>query len=129
MKFNSVEEIISELKTGRMVILVDDENRENEGDLVMAAEKVTPENINFMLFHGRGLICVPMTPDKIDRLNLDPMVRINADTYKTAFTVSVDAKSGVTTGISAFDRAKTIKMLSRDDAVPSDFTVPGHIFP
>ncbi|MCK9555878.1 bifunctional 3,4-dihydroxy-2-butanone-4-phosphate synthase/GTP cyclohydrolase II [bacterium] len=129
MKFNSVEEIISELKEGRMVILVDDENRENEGDLVMAAEKVSPETINFMLSHGKGLICVPMSPDRIDKLNLDPMVRINADTYKTAFTVSVDARNGVSTGISAFDRAKTIKLLADDKSIPSDFVVPGHIFP
>ncbi len=129
MKFNSVEEIIPELKAGRMVILVDDENRENEGDLVMAAENVSPEAINFMLSHGKGLICVPMSPDRIDKLNLDPMVRINADTYKTAFTVSVDARNGVSTGISAFDRAKTIKLLADDKSAPSDFVVPGHIFP
>lgn len=129
MKFNSVEEIISDLKEGRMVILVDDENRENEGDLVMAAEKVSPESINFMLSHGKGLICVPMSPERIDRLNLDPMVRMNADSYKTAFTVSVDARNGVSTGISAFDRAKTIKLLADNKSTPSDFTVPGHIFP
>ncbi|MDD5645357.1 MAG: bifunctional 3,4-dihydroxy-2-butanone-4-phosphate synthase/GTP cyclohydrolase II [bacterium] len=129
MKFNSVEEIISELKEGRMVILVDDENRENEGDLVMAAEKVSPESINFMLSHGKGLICVPMSPERIDRLNLDPMVRMNADSYKTAFTVSVDARNGVSTGISAFDRARTIKLLADNKSAPSDFTVPGHIFP
>ncbi|MBN2190667.1 MAG: bifunctional 3,4-dihydroxy-2-butanone-4-phosphate synthase/GTP cyclohydrolase II [Candidatus Aureabacteria bacterium] len=129
MKFNSVEEIISELKEGRMVILVDDENRENEGDLVMAAEKVSPESINFMLSHGKGLICVPMSSERIDRLNLDPMVRMNADSYKTAFTVSVDARNGVSTGISAFDRAKTIKLLADNKSAPSDFTVPGHIFP
>ena len=112
MKFNTVKEIIEDLKKGKIVILVDDENRENEGDLVMASEKATPGDINFMASRGKGLICVPMEGKKLDNLNLEPMVKTSMDSYKTAFTVSVDAKEGTTTGISAHDRAKTIKLLS-----------------
>ncbi len=129
MKFNTVKEIIEDLKKGKIVILVDDENRENEGDLVMASEKATPGDINFMASRGKGLICVPMEGKKLDNLNLEPMVKTSMDSYKTAFTVSVDAKEGTTTGISAHDRAKTIKLLSSPGSVSSDFLRPGHIFP
>jgi 3,4-dihydroxy 2-butanone 4-phosphate synthase/GTP cyclohydrolase II len=128
IKFNNVEKAIEDIKQGKMVIVVDDEDRENEGDLVMAAEMATPEAINFMIRFGRGLVCVPLTAQRIEELDLPPMVAYNTDSHDTAFTVSVDARN-TTTGISAFERALTIKKLIAPDAVPSDFTRPGHIFP
>src|SRR5512136_1475608 len=109
MKFNSIEEAIDDINKGKMVILVDDEDRENEGDLTMAAEKVTPEAVNFMATHGRGLICLSLTPERATTLGLRPMVERNESPYQTAFTVSVEARDGVTTGISAHDRAVTIR--------------------
>lgn len=127
--FNKIEDAIEDIKQGKMIIVVDDENRENEGDLVMAAEKVTPEAINFMAKFGRGLICVPMEGKKLDKLKIHPMVSPNQEVMKTAFTVSVDAKEGITTGISAYDRYVTIQKLVSKDAKPSDFVKPGHIFP
>jgi len=129
--FASVEEAIHEIKSGRMIIMVDDEDRENEGDFVMAAQFVTPEAINFMAKYGRGLICLPMDEKLIDRLDLKLMTVDENDKYKTAFTVSIDAhpKFGVTTGISAFDRATTIQTAIRPDARPEDLVKPGHVFP
>ena len=129
MPLISIEEAIKDIKAGRMVILVDDEDRENEGDLTMAAEAVTPEAINFMAKHGRGLICLSMTGEKIDSLNLPLMVEHNTSTFQTGFTVSIEARCGVTTGISAADRATTILMAVADDAQPTDLVRPGHIFP
>ena len=125
----TIEEAIRDIRAGRMVILVDDEDRENEGDLCMAAETVTPEAINFMATYGRGLICLPMTPDKIDALGLPPMVDNNTSPYGTGFTVSVESRCGVSTGISAADRATTILTAVADDAKPRDLVRPGHIFP
>ncbi len=125
----TIEETIRDIREGRMVILVDDEDRENEGDLCMAAEAVTPEAINFMAKHGRGLICLPMTPDKIDALDLPPMVDHNTSPYGTGFTVSIEARCGVSTGISAADRATTILTAVADDASSRDLVRPGHIFP
>jgi 3,4-dihydroxy 2-butanone 4-phosphate synthase/GTP cyclohydrolase II len=129
MPFNTIEEIIEDIRSGRTVIIVDDENRENEGDLVMAAEKVTPEAVNFLCLHGRGLICAPMAGEILDRLDIHPMVRNSGDPFKTAFTVSVDAKDGVTTGISAADRARTIRVLADDASRSEDLVQPGHVFP
>ena len=128
-KFDSIPDLVEELKAGRMIILADDENRENEGDLVMAAEKVTPEAINFMISKGRGLVCVPMTPERLTALGLEPMVRNNRDSYGTAFTVSVDAAAEITTGISAADRARTISILADPARGPEDIVSPGHVFP
>jgi len=125
----SVEAILDELRAGRMIVLVDDEARENEGDLVCAAEHVTPETINFMAAHGRGLICLPMAGERADRLGLYPQVSDNTSRYGTAFTVSIDAATGVTTGISAADRARTVHLACRDNAEASDFVRPGHMFP
>ena len=125
----SIEDAIEEIRQGRMVILVDDEDRENEGDLCMAAEAVTPEAINFMATYGRGLICLSMTPEKIDSLDLPPMVDHNTSPYGTGFTVSIEARCGVSTGISAADRATTIQTAVADDAGPRDLVRPGHIFP
>jgi len=126
---NSVEEILEELKSGRMIVLVDDESRENEGDLVCAAQFVTPELINFMAKFGRGMICMPMTNARADQLALYPQVSDNTSQYNTAFTVSIDAATGVSTGISAADRARTIDICCRDDAKPGDLVRPGHMFP
>jgi len=124
-----IPEIIEELRNGRMIILVDNEDRENEGDLVIAAEYCTPEVINFMATHGRGLICVPMTQARARELELDLMVENNQDKYGTAFTVSVDAREETTTGISAHDRARTVKVLIDNSSGPADLRKPGHIFP
>lgn len=126
--FNTIEEAIQELKKGNMVIVVDDEDRENEGDLLMAAEMVKPEHINFMAKYGRGLICVPMLKERLDELNIKSMVTNNTDPKETAFTVSVDSARS-TTGISAHERAQTIQHMLEKDAKPSDFNRPGHIFP
>ena len=125
----TIEEAIKDIREGRMVILVDDEDRENEGDLCIAAEAVTPEAINFMAKYGRGLICLSMTPDKLDALDLPPMVDHNTSPYGTGFTVSIEARCGVSTGISAADRATTILTAVADDAKPRDLVRPGHIFP
>ncbi len=129
MAFKRVQEIIEEIAEGRMVIVVDDEDRENEGDLVIAASKASAENINFMAKNGRGLICVPMTADRLRELGLRRMVESSADLYDTAFTVSVDSRAGITTGISAADRALTVKLLADPASKPSDFVQPGHVFP
>jgi 3,4-dihydroxy 2-butanone 4-phosphate synthase/GTP cyclohydrolase II len=126
---NSILEILDELRAGKMVVLIDDEDRENEGDLVCAAEKVTPEIINFMAKYGRGLICLPMTADRCDQLQLHPQTIENTARLGTAFTVSVDAAKGITTGISAADRARTVQVAIADDTKPSDLARPGHIFP
>jgi len=126
--FNSVEEAIEDIKAGKMLIVVDDEDRENEGDLVMAAEKVTPQAINFMATYGRGLICVPMKGERLDELDIRQMVFDNTDNHETAFTVSVDYKT-TRTGISAFERAETIQALISPHVKPSNFRRPGHVFP
>ncbi|WP_027856317.1 bifunctional 3,4-dihydroxy-2-butanone-4-phosphate synthase/GTP cyclohydrolase II [Marinobacterium jannaschii] len=129
MRFNSSEEIIEDIRQGKMVILVDDEDRENEGDLVMAAEAVTPEAINFMATHARGLICLTLDEARCDQLGLQMMVPDNGCAYGTAFTISVDAAANVTTGISAADRAETVRAAVAADARPADLVQPGHIFP
>ena len=129
MPMISIEQALKDIKGGKMVILVDDEDRENEGDLTMAAEMVTPEAINFMAKYGRGLICLPMTADKIDSLELPLMVDNNTSRFTTGFTVSIEARCGVTTGISAADRATTILAAVANDAKPTDLVRPGHIFP
>lgn len=129
MKTSTIPEVIEEIRNGKMIILVDNEDRENEGDLVIAAEHCTPEVINFMARYGRGLICVPMTQQRAAKLGLDLMVQENTDKYGTAFTVSVDAQNGTTTGISAPDRAKTVQVLIDDKTEPEDLRKPGHIFP
>jgi len=127
--FVTTEEAIAAINAGRMIIVVDDEDRENEGDLVMAAEKVTPEAINFMATHGRGLICLSLTPERSDELQLAQMVEANSDSLRTAFTVSIDAREGTSTGISAYDRALTITKTVDPAARPEDFNRPGHVFP
>lgn len=124
-----IPDILDELRRGRMIVLVDDESRENEGDVVCAAEHCTPERINFMATHARGLICLPMTNDKADALALYPQSSDNTSTFNTAFTVSVDAATGVTTGISAADRARTVQVACAEDAEPADLARPGHMFP
>jgi 3,4-dihydroxy 2-butanone 4-phosphate synthase/GTP cyclohydrolase II len=129
MPLISIEEAIQDIRAGKMVILVDDEDRENEGDLTIAAEAVTPEAINFMAKYGRGLICLSLTGEKIDALELPMMVRRNTSQFETGFTVSIEAKYGVTTGISAADRATTILAAIADDAKPEDLARPGHVFP
>jgi 3,4-dihydroxy 2-butanone 4-phosphate synthase/GTP cyclohydrolase II len=129
MKFNTIEEAIEDIKKGKMVILVDDEDRENEGDLTMAAEAITPEAINFMAKFGRGLICLSMTPDRVEHLQLPMMTTDNTSSFGTAFTISIEAKKGVTTGISAADRATTIKTAISPKSGPEDLARPGHVFP
>ena len=129
-KLNTIEEAIEDIRQGKVIIVVDDEDRENEGDFLAAAEKVTPEMINFMATHGRGLICAPLTENRCKELGLHVMVNNNTDPMETAFTVSVDLRgNGVTTGISAADRAKTILALCNPDTKPHDLARPGHIFP
>ncbi|MFC1629292.1 bifunctional 3,4-dihydroxy-2-butanone-4-phosphate synthase/GTP cyclohydrolase II [Gemmatimonadota bacterium] len=127
--FDSIEDAIREIAEGRMIIVVDDEDRENEGDFIMAADKVTPEAINFMVTHGRGLVCTPLLEDRLNTLDIKPMVQDNTSLLTTAFTVSVDAVEGATTGISAHDRALTIEVLLDPDSKPTDLARPGHIFP
>ena len=129
MPLSKIEEAIDDIKNGKMVIVIDDEDRENEGDLTMAAEMVTPEAINFMATYGRGLICVPMLGEHLDKLNLPLMVSNNTASLSTAFTVSVDSLIGTTTGISASDRSNTIRALVNDETKPEDLGRPGHIFP
>jgi len=127
--FDPIESVLQDIRAGRMVIVTDDAERENEGDLVMAAAKVTPEAVNFMAKHGRGLICVPLTAERARQLGLQRMVAHNRELHRTDFTVSVDAARGVTTGISARDRARTIKTLAAAKSGPADLTEPGHVFP
>ena len=130
IKLNTIEEAIEDIKQGKIVIVVDDEDRENEGDFIAAAEKVTPEMINFMTHHGRGLLCAPLLEKRCKELGLDMMVENNTVLHHTQFTVSIDLKGeGCTTGISVFDRAKTIKALVKPETKPEDFGRPGHIFP
>jgi len=128
-KIGSVDEIIAELKAGKLAVLVDEEDRENEGDLIVAADRVTPEIINFMATHGRGLICMPITQARARQLNLAPMTPVNRSVHGTNFTVSIEAARGVTTGISAADRAHTIRTACAPDARPEDLVHPGHVFP
>jgi 3,4-dihydroxy 2-butanone 4-phosphate synthase/GTP cyclohydrolase II len=127
--FHTIEEAIADLKAGKVVIVCDDEDRENEGDFIALAEKATPDVINFMITHGRGLVCVPITEERAEKLDLSPMVEHNTDHHGTAFTVSVDAKKGTTTGISAYERSLTIRALIDENSTADDFRRPGHIFP
>lgn len=126
--FDSIETAIQTIAAGGVIIVTDDEGRENEGDLVMAAEKATPELVNMMIRHARGLICVPMTESQLKRLGVNPMVQQNREAMRTAFTVSVDAAEGITTGISAFDRARTILLLANPETRPDELVQPGHVF-
>ncbi|MCK5172207.1 MAG: 3,4-dihydroxy-2-butanone-4-phosphate synthase, partial [Planctomycetes bacterium] len=129
MEFSKIDAVLEDLRQGKMIVLVDDEDRENEGDLVAAAESITPEAINFMARYGRGLICQPMTEEKCDSLGLHPQAAENTAQLGTAFTVSVDARDGITTGISPADRAHTIRLAIADGTKPSDLVRPGHVFP
>lgn len=129
MSISKIEDIIKDIRDGKMVILMDDEDRENEGDLIIAASKVRPEDINFMATHGRGLICLTLTRERCEQLQLPLMVRDSTDTHGTSFTLSIEAAHGVTTGISAADRAATVQAAVAPDAKPSDLVQPGHIFP
>jgi 3,4-dihydroxy 2-butanone 4-phosphate synthase / GTP cyclohydrolase II len=129
MPLATIDEAVEEIRNGRMIIIVDDEDRENEGDLVCAAELVTPEIISFMAIHGRGLICLPLTEDRCDELQLHPQTQDNTSSMGTAFTISIEARSGVTTGISAADRATTILTAVNPSSKPSDLARPGHVFP
>lgn len=129
LEFDSIDDVVRDIMAGKLVIVTDDADRENEGDLVMAAEKATPEAINFMAMHGRGLICVPISNERAEQLGLQRMVAQNREMYRTDFTVSVDAARGVTTGISAHDRATTIQTIANPESGPSDLIQPGHIFP
>jgi len=129
MQLNTVEELIADIRAGKMVILMDDEDRENEGDLVMASSMVRPEDINFMARYGRGLICLTLTPERCEQLRLPLMVQQNGASFETNFTISIEAAEGVTTGISAADRARTIQAAVAPDAKPEDIVQPGHIFP
>lgn len=128
-EFDTIDDVVRDIAAGKLVIVTDDADRENEGDLVMAAEKATPEAVNFMATHGRGLICVPISNERAEQLGLQRMVIQNREMYRTDFTVSVDASQGVTTGISAHDRAKTIQTIANPSSGPSDLVQPGHIFP
>ncbi len=129
MNFAPIPELLEEIRAGRMVVIVDDEDRENEGDLIMAAELVKPGDINFMVTHARGLVCLSVNRERAGQLGLAPMVRNNTAQFQTNFTVSIEAAEGVTTGISAYDRAHTIRTAVKPDAKPADLTQPGHIFP
>ena len=128
-QFDTIEAVLADIREGKMVIITDDPSRENEGDLIMAAEKVAPEAINFMVMHARGLVCAPITHERAQQLGLQRMVLENRESQKTAFTVSVDAAHGITTGISAADRAAVVRVLVDPDATPQDLVQPGHIFP
>lgn len=129
MTFSKIKDAISDFKKGKFLIVIDEKHRENEADLVLAAEKVTPEKINFMIKYARGLVCVPMLGKRLDELNLPPMAKVNTELHHCKFTVSVDYKKETTTGISAYDRAKTIKALTGKKTKPSDLAKPGHVFP
>ena len=128
-KFDSIESVVADIRKGKTVIVVDDADRENEGDLILAAQHVTPDAVNFMAKHGRGLICVPTTSERLQQLGIERMVRQNREIFRTDFQVSVDAARDVTTGISAADRAKTIQIMANPTAVPEDLVQPGHVFP
>ena len=128
-KFDSIESVVAEIRKGKMVIVTDDEDRENEGDLIMAAQFVTPAAVNFMAKHGRGLICVPTTSERLQQLGIERMVRQNREVFRTDFQVSVDAAHGISSGISAADRAQTIQIMASPTAVPDDLVQPGHVFP
>src|SRR5438128_8132857 len=128
-QFDTIDDVVSDIAAGKIVIVTDDADRENEGDLVMAAEKATPTAINFMAMHGRGLICVPISNDRAEQLGLQRMVAQNREMYRTDLTVSVDAARRVTTGISAYDRATTILAVANPHSTPDDLTQPGHVFP
>src|ERR1041384_210490 len=128
-QFDSIESVVADIRRGKMVIVVDDADRENEGDLIMAAQFATPKDINFMAKFGRGLICVPTTSERLQQLGIERMVRQNRETFKTDFQISVDAARGVTTGISAPDRAETIRIMAEPTTVPDDLVQPGHVFP
>src|SRR5271155_2391292 len=128
-EFDSIAAALTDLRKGRMVVVVDDPSRENEGDLVMAAESVKAADINFMARHGRGLICVPTTFERLKQLGIEQMVAQNTENFRTDFQVSVDAAKGITTGISAADRARTIKIMAGPTTVPEDLVQPGHVFP
>jgi 3,4-dihydroxy 2-butanone 4-phosphate synthase/GTP cyclohydrolase II len=127
--FSTIEEALEDLKGGKLIVVMDDEDRENEGDLVGIAQVITHDSLNFMVSHGRGLICVPLSANQAQRLNLEPMVHNNQDAFRTAFTVSVDAKKDITTGISIVERLRTIQSLASSHSAPDDFSRPGHIFP
>ncbi|HRZ67847.1 MAG TPA: 3,4-dihydroxy-2-butanone-4-phosphate synthase, partial [Candidatus Omnitrophota bacterium] len=127
--FNTIKEAIEDIKKGRMVIVIDDEGRENEGDLLMAAEFVTPDAINFMAKYGRGLICVPMEEGRLRDLGIEVLSETGGGNFNTGWTMSIDLKEGVTTGISAHDRAKTVKAMVNPRSKPEDFSRPGHVFP
>src|SRR5437870_4763544 len=127
--FTDVPTAIEEIRTGRMIVVVDDEDRENEGDLTLAAEKVTPEAINFMAKYGRGLICLAMTEERLEHLRIGPMTAENTSQYGTAFCEAIDAREGVTTGISAYDRARTSRVAIDPATRPADLARPGHVFP
>src|SRR5438094_3548741 len=129
LEFDTIDDVIADIAAGKIVIVTDDADRENEGDLVMAAEKATPQTINFMAMHGRGLICVPISNERAEQLGLQRMVTQNREAQRTDFTVSVDAARGVTTGISAYDRATTILAIANPHSSPEDLTQPGHVFP
>jgi 3,4-dihydroxy 2-butanone 4-phosphate synthase / GTP cyclohydrolase II len=129
IQFSTIDEAIKDIRDGNMVIVVDDEDRENEGDFIAAAEKITPDIVNFMVTHGRGMICTPLTEERAEELELGFMVPVNTSVHGTPFTVTVDYKKGTTTGISVSDRAATIKALADPAAKPEDFARPGHIFP
>src|SRR5881275_2532730 len=128
-QFDTIDDVVSDVAKGKIVIVTDDADRENEGDLVMAAEKTTPQAINFMAMHGRGLICVPISNDRAEQLGLQRMVAQNREMYRTDFTVSVDAARGVTTGISAHDRATSIQTIAKPKSGPDELVQPGHVFP
>lgn len=128
-EFATIEEAIDDIRQGKIVIVVDDEDRENEGDLIIAADKITPEAINFMVRYGRGLVCLPMTDEAVDRLKLPMMAERNSTRYHTPFTVSIEAAEGVTTGISVYDRCRTIQVAVDPNSTPADIVTPGHIFP
>src|SRR3974390_1118949 len=128
-RFNSIESVVADLQRGKMVIVVDDADRENEGDLIMAGQFVTPAAINFMAKHGRGLICVPTTSERLHQLGIERMVKQNREIFRTDFQVSVDAARGIASGISAADRARTIQIMASPTALPDDLVQPGHIFP
>ena len=127
--FDTIESVVEDLRAGKMVVVVDDADRENEGDLIMAADRVTPSAVNFMAKHGRGLICVPTTGERLKQLGIEQMVTQNRESFRTDFQISVDAAKGITTGISAADRARTIQVMADPTAVPDDLVQPGHVFP
>ena len=127
--FDPVEDAIAAIAAGKIVIVTDDENRENEGDLIFAAEKATPELVNMMIRYCSGVVCVPCAYPQLRRLGINPMVAFNRESYRTDYTVSVDAAKGITTGISAFDRAETIRLLGTGDSMTDSFVQPGHVFP